>query len=382
MAKMRISEQETYLKELIEYGDRIKTDVNLVDKILKTHMEKIPNKKLYKFRTCTNQNLKILEENCIWMPAAKTFKDTFDGAINIDLKENASKIEEWLQGNFLNLFYIFFESLCKTKGVELNFTFQDFKEYNDTCMTKSGEVLLEQEYSFLKKFFTVEKLDDYETQIKQMRMMRKQFEDQLNSNIDSITQNILEEINLKRSYLRDRMLTYCMTERYDNNNLWENYADDYKGFCIEYCFDNFQSKPFDDYKNLIFLLPMIYRKRTPYFDIVPFIDQAMRKSILQEKGFEYDSDLLTSLNMQMFYKNKDYEPEHEWRFSIQNKENNKQPFPFVSALYAGKDIKPRNLSRLLNIGVKLKVPVYKQEFNCAKNGYEYKLVEKKKKYSE
>ena len=75
----------------------------------------------------------------------------------------------------------------------------------------------------------------------------------------------------------------------------------------------------------------------------------------------------------MFYKDIDYKQEYEWRFlkKCENEEGYLMKFPFVSAIYVGKDIRPRNLSRLKNIAKKLDVPIYKQRLNKSKNGYEY-----------
>ena len=83
--------------------------------------------------------------------------------------------------------------------------------------------------------------------------------------------------------------------------------------------------------------------------------------------------------MQLFYKDSDYDYECEWRFSINADNANKQKFPFVSAIYAGKDITQRNLSRLIKIANKLKVPIYKQEINRSMNGYDYKIVKEPQK---
>lgn len=313
------------------------------------------------------------------MPPANTFKDTFDGAINIDLIANAPKIESWLHDNFLTLYYDYMKVLYTSRGVELNFTIEDLRDFDEKCVSPSGEILLDKEYEYMEKRFSSEDPDEFNSQINQMRALRKQLEDKMKDSLEPLTQNIFDDINNLRFHLRNTMLTYCMTERFDNNNLWESYADNYKGVCIEYCFEDFENKSFEDYKNLIYLLPMIYRKRIPYFDMVPLIEGAMHKQILHEDGFEHDPDLLTTLNMHMFYKNKDYESEHEWRFSIQNTQNSRRSFPFVSAIYAGKDIKPHNLSRLINIAKKLYVPVYKQEFNRPKNGYDYNLVKENAK---
>ena len=81
--------------------------------------------------------------------------------------------------------------------------------------------------------------------------------------------------------------------------------------------------------------------------------------------------------MQLYFKKSDYSYEKEWRFSIDQKQSNKHFFPFVSAIYAGKNIKKHNLSRLKNIAKTLGVPLYRQEFNKFRNGYDYNIFEEK-----
>lgn len=175
------------------------------------------------------------------------------------------------------------------------------------------------------------------------------------------------------------MLIYCLTEEYDNPSLWENYSDNYQGFCIEYSFENYQNAPFDVYKNLIYLMPMSYCKEKPYFDMAPILDKGMRQSVFKEEGLEDDPDMIAQLNMQMIYKDIHYEYEKEWRFSIKNENNNKQCFPFVSAIYAGKDISDDNLKTLFDISNKLSVPLFRQEINKSKNGYTYTPVKETSK---
>ena len=174
--------------------------------------------------------------------------------------------------------------------------------------------------------------------------------------------------------MRDKALVYCMTERYDNHTLWENYAKNYTGFCVEYSFVDFANQEFQDYKNLVYLFPMTYRKKKPYFNMVPLMDGSFREFIYKDDSWKRDPELDADLNMQLFYKDSDYEYEREWRFSINADNANKQRFPFVSAVYAGKDITQRNLARLVKIARKLGVPVYKQEFNDSMNGYNYTIV--------
>lgn len=56
--------------------------------------------KLYKFRTCNKQNLRTLEQNCIWMPPADSFIDISDCNIYTacDIKTKELKRIETKQG--------------------------------------------------------------------------------------------------------------------------------------------------------------------------------------------------------------------------------------------------------------------------------------------
>lgn len=357
-------------KELCQHNEELNTNAFLVQKIINERLKYIPHKKLYKFRPCTIANFKTLEENCIWMAPASSFNDLFDSTINIDLAENRREIEDWLYNSFPVLCFDLVKKLCEDMGVRIPYIHADFVEYVNTCLDENGKPIAEKEKAFIEAHATPEDLVQMDYIFEMLKKYRNMFAEKEDQMVDTI----IKAINDTRVCMRDSTLIYCMTERYDNPILWENYAKDYTGFCIEYDFSKYTEQAFDDYKNLVYMFPMSYRKKKPYFDMVPILDVSCRKSIYKEENVENDLLSNVDLNMQLYYKNKDYEFEHEWRFSIKNKSNNKQPFPFVSAIYAGKDIKQGNLKRLCNIAKKLGVPVYKQTTNKANNGFVYKKV--------
>jgi preprotein translocase subunit SecB len=68
------------------------------------------------------------------------------------------------------------------------------------------------------------------------------------------------------------------------------------------------------------------------------LDIAIRGFITKDPTWQTDIDLNTELNMQLYYKSKDYEYEHEWRFAIKNERNNKQRFPFAHAILRGRTL--------------------------------------------
>lgn len=370
MSKMTLKQKRDLLIEMCNIRDELKTNEQLTQEVIKKHLAFLPHQKLYKFRTCSNQNFKILEENCIWMSLASSFPDTFDNTINIDPKENFKEIERWLKTNYPVFCFDLAKGLCEKRGLTIPYTHKDFVIYIDTCLNQNGDPIEEKEREFLITHALPDELEHMDEIFQQLKIIRNQFMEME----DSTFRNMSDVINQTRTGTREKFLVYCMTERYDNHTLWENYARNYTGFCIEYSFKNFTEYAFEDYKNLVYMFPMTYRKKKPYFDMVALLDGSFREFIYKDDSWKRDSGLDADLNLQLLYKDSDYEYEHEWRFSIDSKYANKQRFPFVSAIYAGKNIKPRNLNRLISIAKKLNVPIYKQEINGPMNGYAYKII--------
>ena len=371
MSKMTLKQKRELLIEMCEVREELRTNEQLTQEIIRKHLAFLPRQKLYKFRECTEQNFKTLEENCIWMSLASSFPDPFDNTINIDLKENAKEIERWLRENWPVFCFDLAKSLIESLGGVVPYSHTDFIEYANSCIDKDGNIIAENERAFLIAHASPEELECMDDIFQQTKFYREKFAEIE----DHMVENMSNVINQTRNRTRERALVYCMTERHDNHTLWENYAKNYTGFCIEYSFRNFAELPFEDYKNLVYMFPMTYRKKKPYFNMVQLMDSAIRQSVYNDNSWTGDAELDADLNMQLYYKHSDYAYEHEWRFSIKAENANKQQFPFVSAVYAGKDIKPRNLKRLCNIAGKLNVPVYKQVLNQANNGFKYEIVQ-------
>ena len=364
---MCLTKKREFLLQLCQYGDTIKTDEELTQKVISERLQFIPRKKLYKFRPCEERHFQLLDENCIWLPPADSFVDLFDSTINIDLLKNSKDFESWFLDQYPTFCFDLSKHFFESRGLSVPYTHADFVEYNRTCLDKNGDPIEDMERAFLIAHASPSELQQMETIIQQLNILRNEFLQHLEPSMSAI----IDAINDMRTYMRKASLVYCMTERYDNHTLWETYADKYSGFCVEYSFENFLDVPFDDYKHLAYMFPMTYRKVKPYFNIIPFVDGAFRQYICKDESWKNDPELYADLNMQLYYKSKDYEYEHEWRFSIKNAGNSKQRFPFIHAIYVGYNIAPNNLMRLHTIAKKLHVPIYQQRINNSKNGFNY-----------
>ena len=165
---------------------------------------------------------------------------------------------------------------------------------------------------------------------------------------------------------------YCISEDGNCPVMWENYAENYQGFCIEYDFSCWREKPIYSKILLLYLLPVLYSKEKPRQDLLPAIQIAIEQYITQQKQ-EMPKQQIIDYNKQLLQKSTDYDYEREWRIALLYRGEQLVEFPFVSAIYMGKDIAENNIKHLQVIAKKLNVPLYKQDINYYTNRYEYKL---------
>ena len=155
----------------------------------------------------------------------------------------------------LNSFHDFCEGVTpatKKRFVDYNAE-EFFKYYKDTILgiLKENFPLLQNKIAgdiyelFLEEHFDnelvyerfKEKINDsekkkFETLLSSLGYIFKKFDTELNSNTQFAQgMNTLLHIN-------EEMGAYCMCDTYSNDNLWEFYADNFEGYCIEYDLTN------------------------------------------------------------------------------------------------------------------------------------------------
>lgn len=360
MAPMSEAQKREFFLELCTIRDNLFADEVLVKDIIDRHMAFLPSKKLYKFRKCNEQNFQTLSENGIWMSPASGFDDPFDSTINFSNEQK--QYNDWLHKNRVNLGIAFAKQICENHFLPITLTEAELTYLVENCFEIDGKVISD-------------KLDRYASTLPVQKRYEIRNILQLYNKKD-VTEiltfdAVAKMLSEQQSHVQNISLIYCMTEYYENTSFWENYADNYTGFCIEYCFDQYYENDFEDYRNLMFLLPMTYCDKKPPYAIVPFIEDTFQDLILHNSTWKHNVSTDVDLNMQLYYKRRNYEYEREWRFAIRNKQNNKQFFPYVSGIYVGYKTTPDNIVRLQNIAKALKVPIYLQKPNIFNSDFEY-----------
>lgn len=361
---------DEYYEFLVKNQERLKTDEQLVRKTLTSHLSHVP-KKLYKYRTCNRQNFKALKEKQIYMPCADDFKDPFDYTLNFDLSKQTEELERFFKSNIDQMVFLGIQGLLKKVGVRYSkFSLKDVKIIRENYFLEDGTCL---EEKFEKEIVSRGKSTEVSL-YKRAKEFISTFVIDNEAKIHEMAESMAEKINEMSRQPREKSLVYCMTEDNSCGPMWENYAGGYSGFCVEYDFSNWEDKPFDEIKNLIYLLPVIYFKEKPVFNMEPFFELATKQHVFGEK-IGKNIPLQIDLNKQLLRKQSDYDYEKEWRFSIKNEGNHLQPFSFVSAIYMGKDILEKDIAHLKVVAKKLKIPLYKQTLNYFGNEFRYEKVE-------
>lgn len=137
--------------------------------------------------------------------------------------------------------------------------------------------------------------------------------DNLHLNFAFLEDALRKKVNDTIDAILEHFYIACFCESVIKDNMWSYYANDSKGFCIEYYRDDFESPQF--------VFPVIYQDKK-IIDIDNFDENVMRRSI--------------------FTKYSDWSKEEEWRIALPINENTSNGIvikaPRPKAVYMGTDI--------------------------------------------
>lgn len=372
---------EDYFEYLISHREQLENDEIALRSFLSKHFATIPEGKLYKYRACNKNNLAVLRKGQIYVPFAKEFSDEFDSLLKLDIAKNKSSYIKWIRQRVPKIAYVIVKAACKEKGIEFNVKLDLFYELSN-YYDKNG---LFQAAKFRRDFdkvipYCVEKREDLDKEklteyLKEMqKLMQESFKE---FDVSHFEESLNATWCLLREGFRERLLIYCLTYDKDNRKMWEDYADNRKGFCIEYDFSNLGKYSFEDLKKLLYLVPVYYAKNQPYFNVQKLFDYVLDKGIDPKADLGL-ADIEKSLYSILPYKHTDFACEKEWRLFIDNIKSNVQSnifdFPFISAIYMGHDVKSEDEKRLKTIANNLKIKLYKQEIDEIENEYFFEQI--------
>lgn len=158
-------------------------------------------------------------------------------------------------------------------------------------------------------------------------------------------------VDKRKQSIRENMCMACFTETYDNENLWLKYADNHKGFCLEYDFLDRDSNACDGcngltkcaaYGKMMCAYP-VYYSENPFDTTEIFVNQVIESSVaileaigereaamILKENATRDSELF--LYQMSLVKDRRHMFDEEWRLIYPAKSNEDYPYVCVKPL--------------------------------------------------
>lgn len=343
-----------YMAELHKYIYMSKdSDVDRLKEKVGNHLKYIPRRKLYRYRKCNDRELKLIKENSIWISNPDAFIDPFDATIPMQDLED------------VDFYYSFF------MGFEIAYiAIQRTNELDEAIPSRE---------SFLNMMYdTMEKYSYEEIQAELIEILGE--DEYIRSRSQELPElNLEPQINVAKQFLneltispRNSLAIASFSTNYDNRNMWENYADNYNGLCVEYNFSTLENNSFVKSSfDILHLLPVKYYRKMPAFDYTSILQFIIQINMKMDKKTADMDDFLAQYYRFVTAKNYDYRAEQEWRLIMKKERYGKYSFPYLSKIIIGKDMNSDNIEIVCRIAKELSVPVVKQKLSKDRTRMEY-----------
>lgn len=329
---------------------------------------------LYKYRSCNENNFKALEKNSVWVSSAEQFVDPYDCRIPFSIKDLPTK-----KINKLMKWFVFAEFIYGYKKENLS-RFEDAltpsevrKIFFSKCYDDELHIDGKQTQKFIKKNYPKEQWDTTANKIVifdqaiSRRGRGQKLRDWFKEDCGLGCLSVIDS-NRKAKYI------CSLTETYNNPKMWEEYADNYTGFCIGYDFSQSITTDLLDDMNAVYaltgLLPVFYKNRRPKFDSYKFQLLEYKDTFYEVEDEYWSPSVEKKLYLQMLIKDTRYSNEQEWRIVIGGEESGLIWFPFATAIYMGKNISEENKAKLMEIATENNLTVYQQRIGVDKFQYD------------
>jgi hypothetical protein len=275
---------------------------------------------IYKYRKVNDYSIKNLKEDTVWLSDTSGFNDPYDCGVTANymlLHNDLAYIKQLIDPDISDIELDEIIKAIFTNDDPIDFLAEKMVEYT------------------LKDLPIDFKMEQKSIMLKEMR-----------SAMDNLAKRV--------SKMASENFKICsFSERRDSMLMWAHYADNHKGFCIEY-----DLKGISDISDprRCFLFPVVYSENL--FDATD----------LYYGGEDIKKNQLYLLRAALI-KAIDWSYENEWRLvflkvsdSTKTTENMGKP----KALYLGSEICPNDQESLVNICIDKGVPIYKMQHHHSK----------------
>ncbi len=320
-------------------------------------------KSLFKFYSPTSDNIIDIKKKRIQLSHPRTFNDPFDCQAGYD-------VEAYEKHTLLK--YIKESGCVEVKNSQDGFTNDEFDRLSSSKTSLNNNLY----YS--------PKVVKYSSVLNELLLNKSQ---DFYHIICDLTYKFRNEAKAKIEKIRNvNIRVACFSDLHRDNDLddiiqmWSHYADNHKGFCVEYdisplkesiCFslENYEyhknpSKYMEERITTLILgglFPVIYTANR-----VNIPKTKLKKIKLDEiSGLPHDIEIDSILYKTFIVKSAKWNYEKEWRLILDsdvcNYYDNKIPFPYIKRLYLGCKMNSQTLDMMIEIAEELGVEIVMME---------------------
>lgn len=331
--------------------DNLSTIFNKLNGINSFVREYIPDS-LFRMRAYNDDNLDSLKKGTIYLSRRSNFNDPFDTNPYYDINEILRRIRSGLTLNA-------FQNLSELRKISPDFA-KELINLDDLFLFKY-EISKMISQTGITYDMMCERMPDF------LELVRQSFDD------------VLNEFNHSTQIA-------CFTDKISSINMWGLYADEHRGFALEYKFPksfygiSVENPSVNNTFSTISLLPVVYKNTR--LDLTNYVErllmQKCSKNILVTP-YDYLAKIKAAI-----YKDVTWQHENEWRLiysneDIYNPQRNCDVNPYsysVNAVYLGAKMKLENKLELLQIAKEISIPVYDMinKYNVISYDMDYKKI--------
>jgi hypothetical protein len=365
--KSRKKWQKTFINDVFNHKT---TTLDTFSKIIINNTQLLEGKNshlpksLFKFYSPTSDNIIDIKKQRLRLSHPETFNDPFDCHTGYDVK-NYEK--------HTLLKYIKELGCVDVKNSQDGFTNDEFDRLSRSTT----------EYNWYGK------IEEYDTALR--KLLENKSKD-FNRLIYELTNKSRNEVKAKIEKLRNvniRVACFSALDRYEDFNdiihIWAHYADNHKGFCVEY-----DVSPLKELISFSLEAYEFHKDQSKYMDerikvlilggLFPVIYTANRVNIPKTKlnkikfdeinGPQHNSDIDSILYKTFIVKSAKWNYEKEWRLILDgdvcNYYNNKIPFPYIKRIFLGCKMNIQTIDTMIEIAEELGVEVFMMEMDNKK----------------
>lgn len=342
--------------ESFPFEEKKKKENQLYEIFLDNFYGLVP-KHFYRYRKANKDNINDVKNNTAWFSKPSSFGDLVDFTINTDLEAEMKDLEEHSDEINKKLAITFINLWLKPYGTTVN---ENMVEEALKIFNEDGTVGKEAAFNFLSQKMPSYASDSYANKLVNATDPNNQTE------VLKAVKGFFDYYKDLNTRIRNETYVLCLAEENDNIPMWELYAENETGFCIEY---EFPKEKFIGQRVLLNLLPMYYgdKEQIKFFDVL--INSLTADKLINGISIDdYSRWFLSS-----YTKDPGYAFQKEWRIVFtEEMGGNSQRFPFAKSITLGAKISPENKETLIEIAKHNNLTVYERRLNLS--GSKIKII--------